>query len=276
MESIDFSQTGGYRLKQPTLAKMQRAYFEVLKAFLGYLQVPDTGNFILYGCEVSGANITSGMMYIDGELCPFTESAGTTATKIKKNTVLEAIAFKSGANLPVLKTVTAVTDPTTGVELQNFNRVNGVPVLDPNLVVDANYVHTDNNFTDALLTPLNSIEFGAEKNVQTDWDVTNPASPAYLKNRPTIVETLKAGTAFIGTIYNWGLGFNEHTINFPSIGTTDYVVFGQLRVGNGVVCHFNISARTATYFKVKITKDAAFSTSTATGVYFDYYILPIT
>ena len=102
MESIDFSQTGGYRLKQPTLAKMQRAYFEVLKAFLGYLQVPDTGNFILYGCEVSGSNITSGMMYIDGELCPFTESEGTTATKIKKNTVLEAIAFKSGANLPVL------------------------------------------------------------------------------------------------------------------------------------------------------------------------------
>lgn len=53
-------------------------------------------------------------------------------------------------------------------------------------VVDANYVHTDNNFSNSYKNKLNDIESGAEVNVQSDWNVTNTASDAFIKNKPSI------------------------------------------------------------------------------------------
>lgn len=53
-----------------------------------------------------------------------------------------------------------------------------------NLVQDADYVHTDNNFTDTLKNKLNGIASGAEVNVQSDWGETNTGSDAYVKNKP--------------------------------------------------------------------------------------------
>ena len=57
---------------------------------------------------------------------------------------------------------------------------------DSNFASDANYVHTDNNFTTALKDKLNGIATGAEVNVQSDWDVTDTASDAFIKNKPSI------------------------------------------------------------------------------------------
>lgn len=53
-------------------------------------------------------------------------------------------------------------------------------------VVDPNYVHTDNNFSNSYKNKLNDIESGAEVNVQSDWNVTNTASDAFIKNKPSI------------------------------------------------------------------------------------------
>ena len=53
-----------------------------------------------------------------------------------------------------------------------------------NLVQDADYVHTDNNFTDALKTKLDGIAAGAEVNVQSDWNQTNTGADDYIKNKP--------------------------------------------------------------------------------------------
>ena len=55
-----------------------------------------------------------------------------------------------------------------------------------NLVQDANYVHTDNNFTNANKTKLNDIEAGAEVNVQSDWNQTDSTQDDYIKNKPAI------------------------------------------------------------------------------------------
>ena len=55
-------------------------------------------------------------------------------------------------------------------------------------VVDANYVHTDNNFTTAEKTKLSGIAANAEVNVQSDWNVTNSSSDAFIKNKPTVPE----------------------------------------------------------------------------------------
>lgn len=57
---------------------------------------------------------------------------------------------------------------------------------DSDFVSDANYVHTDNNFTTALKDKLNGIATGAEANVQSDWNVTDTTSDAFIKNKPAI------------------------------------------------------------------------------------------
>ena len=70
----------------------------------------------------------------------------------------------------------APTPPTTTSDLTN----------DSNFVADANYVHTDNNFTTTEKNKLGNIAAGAEVNVQSDWSVTSTTSDAYIKNKPSI------------------------------------------------------------------------------------------
>lgn len=57
---------------------------------------------------------------------------------------------------------------------------------DSDFVSDANYVHTDNNFTTALKNKLNGIATGAEANVQSDWNIADTSSDAFIKNKPSI------------------------------------------------------------------------------------------
>ena len=57
---------------------------------------------------------------------------------------------------------------------------------DSDFVSDANYVHTDNNFTTTLKDKLDSIATGAEVNVQSDWDITDTSSDAFIKNKPSV------------------------------------------------------------------------------------------
>lgn len=64
---------------------------------------------------------------------------------------------------------------------------------DSNFVVDSGYVHTDNNYTTTEKNKLAGIAAGAEVNVQSDWNVTDSSSDAFIKNKPTIpTDTWKA------------------------------------------------------------------------------------
>ena len=60
----------------------------------------------------------------------------------------------------------------------------GVSATD--LVHDSDYVHTDNNYTDADAAKLSGIESGAQANVQADWNQTDSSADDYIKNKPTI------------------------------------------------------------------------------------------
>lgn len=71
----------------------------------------------------------------------------------------------------------------------DWNAASGVAEIlnkPANLVQDANYVHTDENFTSAEKTKLSGIETGAEVNVQADWNEADSSSDAYIQNKPTI------------------------------------------------------------------------------------------
>lgn len=90
--------------------------------------------------------------------------------------VIEGVNVNGSAVTPTNKIVN-LTIPTKLTDLTN----------DGNFVTDANYVHTDNNFTTTLKNKLNGIATGAEVNVQSDWAVTNNSSDAFIKNKPTKV-----------------------------------------------------------------------------------------
>ena len=52
-------------------------------------------------------------------------------------------------------------------------------------VQDPNYVHTDNNFSDSDKSKLDSIEEGAQANVNSDWDATS-GEPGFIENKPDL------------------------------------------------------------------------------------------
>lgn len=258
INKIDFTKNGGYRFKQFTLRKMQEAYEAILKAFISFCNVPETGSFIISGMKISGENITAGYAYIDGELCKFEQTAGTVDTKIKKNVVIQSLGFKNGNNENVFRFVNAQVDPT-GVKLSEFTRVS--PVF------DANYVHTDNNFTSALQTKLEGIEDGAEVNVQADWNVSNPDSDAFIKNKPTgIFQKIERVTLLSLTDIN---GTASVTVPIPDMGTTNYIVVPSIETGstndatarNNASFQYTVFDKQATSFKFAVREFASQSQS---------------
>lgn len=71
--------------------------------------------------------------------------------------------------------------------------------------VPSNAVFTDTTYSDATTsaaglmsaadkTKLNGIATGAEVNVQSDWNVTNTASDAFIKNKPTLATVATSGS----------------------------------------------------------------------------------
>lgn len=220
---IDFTKIGGYRLKQATLKKMQESYITYLKSLVAFLGCEETGSYIIQGCTISDANITSGVMYIDGELCPFEETTGDLNTLIAKQATVTSLSFKNGVDEPVFREVNAVKVSSGGTKLQDFIRFH--------YVQDANYVHTDSNFTAAEKTKLANIEAGAQVNVIPSFAQTNPAAPNYIADKPTgkLLTYLKQGVYVHGDL----MGSSQIvTIAFGDVGTSNYKVLGTL-IGSG-------------------------------------------
>ena len=106
----------------------------------------------------------------DTALQSFTESDPTVPAWAKASSKPTYTAAEVGA----LPSTTSI--PTKTSDLTN----------DSNFVVDADYVHTDSNYTAAEKSKLSGISAGAEANVQSDWSVTETTSDAFIKNKPTI------------------------------------------------------------------------------------------
>ena len=128
---------------------------------------------------------------------------------------------------------------------------------DSDFVSDANYVHTDNNFTTTLKNKLDGIAAGAEVNVQSDWNVTDTTSDAYIKNKPTIpTDTWKA---FYGTC-STAAATTEKAITISADQNF------ALRVGVVIGVKFTVS-NTASNVKLNVNSTGAKSIWYNTAVY---------
>ena len=138
------------------------------------------------------------------DLAPYaTTSDMNTALAGKQDTISDLSDIRSGAALGatsvqdvtvdgvsvVSNGVAAITTPTFTQQQANWaetdqSAVSYIQNKPSNLVQDANYVHTDNNFTNADATKLSGIEANAEVNVQANWNETDTSSDAYIQNKP--------------------------------------------------------------------------------------------
>ena len=145
------------------------------------------------------------------------------------------------------------TIPTTTSQLTN----------DSNFVVDASYVHTDNNYTSTEKAKLSGIAEGAEVNIQPDWNQTGTTADDYIKNKPSIpTET---------TVSNWGFTKNAGTItgitmNGQSMGTS-----GNVDLGTVITEHQSLENYATTASVVNLDKIPYSSTSAAASVTIEPY-----
>lgn len=95
----------------------------------------------------------------------------------------------AGNNITITNNVISATaDPQVQADWaqSDSSAVDYIKNKPQNLVQDADYVHTDNNFTDADKTKLSGIEAGAEANVQADWSQSDSSADDFIKNKPDL------------------------------------------------------------------------------------------
>ena len=68
----------------------------------------------------------------------------------------------------------------------NIQAVDYIKNKPSNIVTDANYVHTDNNFSNNDKDKLDGIATGAQVNAQSDWNQTDNQADDFIKNKPAI------------------------------------------------------------------------------------------
>lgn len=118
-------------------------------------------------------------------------TAGTNITISANNTISASQPTVGNATLTIQKNGTNVQTFTANATSNKTANIT-VPTKtsdltnDSNFVADANYVHTDNNYTTTEKNKLAGIAAGAEVNVQANWAQTTTTADDYIKNKPTI------------------------------------------------------------------------------------------
>lgn len=147
---------------------------------------------------------------------------GTTGLLLKDGVVLGTAATTDSTDYATTAqgalADSALQSSDIGVSVQAYNA---------NTVVDASYVHTDNNYTTTEKNKLAGIEAGAEVNVNADWNAVS--GDAQILNKPTLgtaaaTSSTDYATAAQGTkadtAYGWGNHASAGYVTDTSLATT--------------------------------------------------------
>jgi hypothetical protein len=205
MNKQNFNQSGGFPIKTQTLDEMQKSW--TLLNALGDL----AGNFsIIQGCVTTGANVSDGVVFINGEVLEFRGSmVGASVIIVEEVTPRE---FKDASTKNVLYVrYAAFGSGVVSFAWADFKRNSTLAALTA-------AVETITNF-------LSTVNVAAEPNVQADWNQNVDTADDFIKNKPTIANILAKGTANLGDI---GTTDQLKTVNFPTISTSSYIIVGSL------------------------------------------------
>ena len=133
---------------------------------------------------------------------------------------------------------------------------------DSNFASDANYVHTDNNFTTAFKDKLNGIATGAEVNDQSDWNIADVSSDAFIKNKPAIPTKTSDITNDSGFITSAALPTKVSELTndsgFITKNVSDLTNYYNQSEVNGMFNALDIPTKTS-----DLTNDSGFITNTS-------------
>ena len=95
-----------------------------------------------------------------------------------------------------------------------------------------------NDYTDEDKQKLDGVAEGAEVNVQSDWDVTDESSDAFIKNKPEIPAAVTEDT-----VSGWGFTKNEGTYSKPSDGIPASDLDSDVQAKLDKVDRLNVTAK---------------------------------
>lgn len=138
-------------------------------------------------------------------------------------------------------------NPVLNLTLPNAHVPTKVSQLenDANYAVDANYVHTDNNYTTAEKEKLNGIAAGAEVNVNADWNATS--GDAQILNKPTKVSDFTNDAGYLitetdPTVPAWAKAAQKPSYTAAEVGaTTEQEVSGMIAEAIGQINSFDMT-----------------------------------
>ena len=212
MNKLEVNQIGGFPLTTRILDEIQKAH-AVFNAFGGL-----AGNFtILDGCVTAGSTVGNGFVFINGEVFEFRGGSAQTKVIIKED--VENLAFQNGNSNPVIKTRYV----TFGTGVGAFNWVDFKRPLETKTLEAI--LQVVNNSFDTIFEKLNTIEHNAKVQVQSDFNQSDNTKKDFIKNKPQTISYLYKGTFAIG---DNPAADSLITINFPNVGTNNYMVVGSM------------------------------------------------
>lgn len=220
MNTINFNQVGGFPFSTNILAKLQTAFsiFNALGNIVGDLT-------IISGCEVAGDNVGNGVVYINGEVLEFRGGLAQTKVIIKED--VESLLFENQNSYPVVKTRYATFGTGVGaINWVDFKRGYQTKNLLAALAskADDSIVTAIAEAVALIITKLNTIETGAQKNVRSDWDATD--GDKAIDNKPDFEES---GILFTGSVLANGNKATWYKVNFSStLGNGVYKIVHNL------------------------------------------------
>jgi len=146
-----------------------------LSSIILLVPIITNGDFVSYTAQISSLNIPIiTPELISAQLDQFTETTPTLEDEVilgggKKATVEEILALADTPPAQVQSDLSQEDD--TQPDFVKGKEI--IPVIDPNTVIDANYVHTDNNFTDDEKDKVDSAEQSSNKQNSLATDSTN-------------------------------------------------------------------------------------------------------
>lgn len=145
MNSIDFTQTGGFPLTQDTFNFLQTAHQTPIEG-LGKFLSGGAALCIVNGCLASGSVTSSGLISYNGELLPF--NGGTTQTTFLVRDVPQSLVYQDGTSHAVIHNRFAEFGVGAGAVAWNPVRLDAAVLLPPEAW------HTVTNTTTPALSPL--------------------------------------------------------------------------------------------------------------------------
>jgi hypothetical protein len=293
MNNLNFNQPGGFPIDSNTLDFMQKAYelFNGFGSLAGDLS-------IISGCTVTGNSVSDGLVYINGELLPF--KAGIQAPSVIIVSSQQNQVFEDGNSKPV----EFIRYATFGVSSNsypwaNFKRAFPTTLIQESLnqKADTQAVNTalsqkantadvntslaakeDKTTINALISriqdleeKMGSIQYGAEVNVNADWNAVS--GDARILNKPEIVSPfLRKGNFLLG---DTPFTDSVFTVTFAEIANANYLVAGSLvskstDFNNDNDVFWMIREKTSTSFKLCLREVAQITQS----LEFNYVLIP--